>query len=357
MKLITDLLDIEEHWKGFQSDPASPYQSFSWYCHWLRAAERSSSGRPMAVVWGDEPAQRNGLLPLVITSCCGIEVARFVGGKHSNYNMPLLQAPATAISPKYCFDKTALLSNGIDAIVLTSMPASGLRWALATRPTATWRHTADCFVTDLSIDKYVEANIRFQSGSKRTRARRLFKFHTPQNPAECAKILSEFARHREAWSTAKRIPNEFAEPAVLETFLRLAVDPSSGMRLHYLEHESQMVAIAATLKTDSHESLMFISYDAHSETAKLSPGLYLISELLSRARQSGVRYFDFGLGESNYKERFGAQRVETYCAGFGLSMKGKLYVQVVAAVGSLKRRIKKNRILYRGMQRVLAGIR
>ena len=74
--------------------------------------------------------------------------------------------------------------------------------------------------------------------------------------------------------------------------------------------------------------------------------------MIEQACGEGAAVFDFGLGDQPYKRSWCTQETILYDVLLPLSWKGRLLRPTLAAIGGLKRAIKRNAVLYSWAQRL-----
>jgi CelD/BcsL family acetyltransferase involved in cellulose biosynthesis len=108
---------------------------------------------------------------------------------------------------------------------------------------------------------------------------------------------------------AEGMKGHFMRPEVATFFERVAhaFMPAGWLRLDLLEVAGRPLASTFSFEHDEHFYLYNSAYEL--ELGRLSPGLVLVSELLSRAIEGHIRVFDFLRGPERYKYQLGAQPV------------------------------------------------
>jgi CelD/BcsL family acetyltransferase involved in cellulose biosynthesis len=101
----------------------------------------------------------------------------------------------------------------------------------------------------------------------------------------------------------------FMRPEIATFFERIAADFSERgwLRLDLLEIGNSAVAGTFSFVLDDRFYLYNSAYEL--DAARLSPGLVLVSELVKRSIDEGLRFFDFLRGPERYKYQLGGQAV------------------------------------------------
>lgn len=336
-----DLASVSDLWRELETAGASgPYQRRAWFKAWTTSVAVERGERPLIVVARDEQSRPTFLLPLVVRASLGLTIARFAGGKHANFNTPVL-ARGVQLGPHdvhHALAAVARLEPDIDLFLLDALPASfdGTPNPLV-GPNADI-HTAQGSLITLTTEG--EPPVRSKRlREERRRERGLLRhgsveIRVASGEAEIQQALSVFADQKAYWFAGRKMPNPFKEAGVPAFLNSLARDPDSGFVLHTLLVGGVVVAVSGTLKVRERASLMLVSYDATSSTAAFGPGTRLIRAVMAQMRRDGCTEFDLGLGEAAYKLALGARAVPVYILAQPANARGR----IGAAVLGLARR-------------------
>lgn len=350
VSIMSDLDSVAPIWLELERQGAStPYQSFAWYEAWMRVVAPGRGETPLIIVAFDDKGEATLLLPLVLRCRCFAHVASFAGGKHANFNMPLVRPDVTFT--KAALDRLFLelvrLRPDIDLFAFDALPAS---WNGADNPlvAASARpHTAPASVLSLMPDPRQLFDMTSTAGRKR-KLRAIDRkfdqsgvtFRRAASKGEIGQALDAFSSHKVPWFLARGLPNPF-EPCVLAFFADLAMHPRSPLQIHGLySPDDAIVAVTATLVANGRASLMFVSYDASSPLAAHSPGTKLVREVILEACSRGLASFDFGLGEAAYKTSFGATLEPSYVVLRSQTLRGELVAWGIEGKRRLKMSLK-----------------
>ncbi len=140
VRVADTLPAVETLWRRFETDAvASPYQRFDWVEPF--AASMLGDGEVLRIVTMEEPAGQTAMVvPLVISRQHGMRVATPLGGKHANFNIPLLRP---GFSPSPAESRTLLERVGrhlsVDLVLLPSPARRPPPCSTGTTTTATTR--------------------------------------------------------------------------------------------------------------------------------------------------------------------------------------------------------------------------
>ncbi|MBE7219223.1 MAG: GNAT family N-acetyltransferase [Caulobacteraceae bacterium] len=345
--LHRDLVTVRSAWEALLAvAPASAYQTPDWVAPWLDALGEDAT--PLFVVGQDEHGPV-ALLPLGRTRHCGVAVARFLGGRDSNYGLGLFHPAVAWDAPavRHLLRQGARL-GGIDLFWLANQPHG---FAGATNP-----------LTSLPIlESPSQQHETPLAGPAETvlgdllspRARK----HIRQKEAKLAALGP--VRHvvaRDAATVTRIASTLLAQRAArfgptgrdhaLERFLTTAATPIEGkppaVELHALSCGETLVAAFAGARHAGRFSGMMVSFAPEPDWARFSPGELLIARIVAVQRRNGATAFDLGIGEARYKDGFCPVTVPLFDTVLGIGMGGRIASLALTAALMAKRRIKRS---------------
>jgi CelD/BcsL family acetyltransferase involved in cellulose biosynthesis len=155
------------------------------------------------------------------------------------------------------------------------------------------------------------------------------------------------------------VDDAFLQPGQREFFLGVACDPAMSDLVHVsrLDVGSEMAAISVGLKYRGCYYLILSSY-VSGALARFGPGRAQLQELMRYAIAEGFHQFDFTVGDEPYKRDWSDTEVmlQDYLAA--VTVRGWLFVAILAVFRRLKRHIKQSPGLWRAFSRAraLAGV-
>lgn len=327
---------VTSQWRELEkAGTASPHQRLAWFKAWIQTAGTARGEAPLIVTATDKQARTTLLLPLVVRSRFGLTVASFAGGRHANFNTPLLRSGLAldAGQVERLFSEISRLRPDLDLLVLEAMPPA---WEGVDNPlvgSSARPHSASGSLLS-STEPGRAFDIPARRRKERWRDRQMLQHgavavQRAASPVEATRALMVFAAQKADWFKTRGIEDPFQVPGVLDFFNALAIEPTSGFELYCLTVGDTVAAVAGIILGRSRVSLMFVSYDAASPVAAYSPGIRLIQEVMAVTRQRGFAEFDFGLGEASYKARFGARLEPSVVLTRALTPRGRLGALVV----------------------------
>jgi len=308
------------------------------------------------------------LLPLALDLKHGVRTARFMGGKHSTFNMALwdtnFAVDATAA------DLNALISairqrSEADVLALTRQP---LRWRDFPNPMALLPNQAsanDCPVMTIVPEEPPTARIsssfrrRLKGKERKLQALPGYRYHVANTEADITRILDWFFRIKPLRMAEQKLPNVFAEPGV-EDFIHgacLAPLASSGrvIDIHALECDDEVIAIFAGVADGHRFSMMFNTYTM-SDNSRCSPGLILMRNIVDHYAEHGYRALDLGIGSDDYKRLFCKSDEPIFDSFIPLSPRGRVAASAMSAINRAKHVVKHNQALFHMAQKLRSAL-
>src|ERR1700757_2048625 len=136
--IVTDLTQAEPVWRALEEHGqfSTPYQRFDLLGQWQLRVGARENAVPLIVIAFDGERRPLLLIPLTLSREHGVRVARFMGGKHTTFNMALWDRDFAREAA--AADMAALLSklrerSAADVLVLTQQPR---RWRDLANPFA-----------------------------------------------------------------------------------------------------------------------------------------------------------------------------------------------------------------------------
>src|SRR5690349_22719174 len=89
--IVRNLAEAEPAWRALEDHThfSTPYQRFDLLCPWQSLVAAREGAKPLIVIAYDGERRPLMLMPLALKREHGVRVARFMGGKHTTFNMAL----------------------------------------------------------------------------------------------------------------------------------------------------------------------------------------------------------------------------------------------------------------------------
>jgi CelD/BcsL family acetyltransferase involved in cellulose biosynthesis len=369
VEVVHDLQQAESIWRGLEQPTqlSTPYQRFDFQSAWQHHVGQHEGLQPFFVVAYDAERQPLLLLPLAVAHENGVRVAKFLGGKHVTFNMPLLQrdfaASATSADLDTLIQAIAAQPDRPDVLALTRQP---LRWLDLDNPMALLSRQAstnDCplltIAPNAAPSDLISNSFRRRLKGKERKLQVLpgYRYCLATSDAEIKRVLDAFFIIKPQRMAEQNLPNVFADPCI-EAFIRdacLKQLPNGGraIEIHALECDDEVIAMFAGVADGHRFSMMFNTYTL-SEASRHSPGLILMRQIIDYYAEHGYTTFDLGIGSDEYKRLFCKDDQPIFDSYIPLTMRGKVAAIGMSSFTFAKRMVKQNPALMQ-MAQVLRG--
>jgi CelD/BcsL family acetyltransferase involved in cellulose biosynthesis len=364
--IYRDMPSAEPDWRKLRTTASlTPYQRYCFLSLWQQHIGDKEGVEPLIVVAYDAAGEPLCLLPLGKFSRGPFAVARFLAGKHANYNFGPWRKDTH-------FDR-AFLERLLQAIAAQVPELAALE--LFNQPLS-WHGTGNPFLQfahqpspsagyRLRLGEPGEAVLARQLSSSyrgriRGKERKLaklpgYRYFVASTEAEVQRCMDAFFAQKHDYLAIHKTPNPFDDPNV-EAFLRAAT--RSGLEqgepvleIHALEGGGEVLALYAGVANGERLSTMVSSYTS-SENARQSPGIITLSHAVANAADRGFATMDLGVGEAEYKFVYCDETEELFDSFLPLSAAGHAIVPLLRAQSGLKRMIKSTPALWRAAKTV-----
>ena len=363
--IVTDLAEAETVWRALedQAQFSTPYQRYDLLGPWQSQVGTRENATPLIAIAYDGERRPLLLMPLALRREHGVRVARFMGGKHTTFNMALWEKDFAreATSADLAELLSALRAHAVaDVLVLTQQPR---HWHDILNPFATLPKQPsanDCPV--LSMVPGDPPQNRISNSFRRrlkSKERKLqspgYRYHLATDEADVDRILDWFFHVKPMRMAEQKLPNVFAEPGV-EQFVRNAcrAPHTAGGRtidIHTLECDDEVIAMFAGVADGQRFSMMFNTYTM-SGRSRYSPGLILMRNIIDHYAGKRYRALDLGVGSDDYKRLFCKGDEPIFDSFIPLSARGRVAATVMSAFNRVKRQVKRNHTLLHLAQRL-----
>ena len=339
----------------YQSGCATPYQHFDWLERYFRFVDEPVGGQAALIVLRDAHSEPLLLLPMVVSRKGPVRIARFIGGKHSNFNMPLVSREARQLDAFQLREvlRRAGSEAGIDLFALMNQT---IEWEGNSNPLAilggqpsasagyklSLRSDGEALLQErLSKD----ARKKLRQKEQKLSAMGTLSYHKPEGPEAAQQILHAFFDLKAQRFGTQGIEDPFAG-ADIRAFLDSAVVPdengTSTVVLHALMLDGRPISIYGGLTGKERFCGLFTAFDSSPEISRNSPGDILLMAMIKDACKRGLSTFDLGVGEARYKTQICDQREDLIDTFIPVSLTGHIAGLALSATQNAKRRIKQS---------------
>jgi len=370
VECLHDFAEAEAAWRELEGiGITSVYQRMVWTTTWHRHIGSRIGIEPVIVV-GRLMGRPVFVWPMGVRRVGPLRIGHWLGGSHANYNFGIYDPAASpAFSQRQLAVVLADVANAarIDCFVLRNQPR---HWCDQENPFVTLPSQpapSNAMSVALAPD-YDEHLKRTRSSKSRRKLRRKERRYHEAGDAQIVKagseqqvreIMTAFADQKAVQFSARGIHNVFAEPGVQEFFIDLAIRSldmdEPAVEIHALYLDGAIRAIWAGGIACNRFSGMFNSLSLDDRTA-LSPGTVLLSAVVEHCCQRGIKEFDLGVGDVDYKRLWCDTVDELFDTIYPTSAAGRAAAPIIRRFLTLKRFAKnKPRIRegYRRSRRIL----
>ena len=369
VEVLTQFGKVEPLWRELVHGGAicSRYQHYSWMQHWWDHIGSRSQAEPHITILRNDAGRPVLLLPLIRKRVGAIHVGFFMGGKHTNFNLPvwrpgLLEEPATGLKTLL----KGLQSNGprIDLLCLLNQPAT---WRGAVNPMLHAPHRASpsrAYGGDLLDDFEALQKERMSSSSRRKlrqKERQLaavgaVSFLRARTPAEINRVLEAFFKQKGDRMRELGLGNAFDAPGVKEFVAAAASEPDSATGEPVIELYAAMagetiIATFGGIAAHGRFSGMFNSI-AGAEFRNCSPGELLLSNVVRMCCERGFEKFDLGIGEAAYKHAYCSDAEELFDSIIPITASGHIAAPFWRGGLAIKSKVKQSDALLRSVRSI-----
>ncbi len=364
VEVLTQIGKAEPVWRELvqQGAVCSRYQHYSWISGWWDHIGSIAKASPHITVLRNDAGKPILLLPLVRRQIGPLNVGFFMGGKHTNFNLPVwrpenLHQPAAGLGGLL----EGLRRNGprLDLLVLLNQPAT---WRGAANPMLQAPHreaASRAYSGELQSDFEALLKERMGANSRkklRQKERQLaalgpVTFQRARTPAEIDLVLAAFFEQKAARMREQGLSNAFDAAGVKEFTAAAAhaVDPDTGepvIELYSASVGDTIIATFGGIAADGRFSGMFNSI-AGAEFRNYSPGELLLASVIRMCCERGLTRFDLGIGDAPYKQVYCKDAEALYDSVIAVTAAGQVAAPVWRASLALKGRVKQSDVLLR----------
>ena len=369
VEVLTQIGKAEHLWRELVQQGAicSRYQHYSWMAGWWDHIGSISRASPHVTVLRDETGKPVLLLPLVRKQVGPLQVGFFMGGKHTNFNLPVwrpdcLKHPATGLNALL----NGLRHNGqrLDLLVLLNQPAS---WRGVANPMLHAPHRASAsqsYAGELQSDFEALLKERLGANSRkklRQKERQLaalgpVAFQRARTPAEIDLVLAAFFQQKGDRMREQGLSNAFDAPGVKEFTAAAAhqIDSDTGepvIELYAASVGGTIIATYGGIVADGRFSAMFNSI-AGAEFRSYSPGDLLLANVIRMCCERGLDTFDLGIGDAAYKQAYCKDAEALFDSVIPITAAGQVVAPLWRAGLALKGKVKKSDMLLRSVRSI-----
>ncbi len=339
----------------------SPYQSIRWIEAYLKHVNEPASEDGAILTLRGLTGTVLMVLPLAIARSGGLRVARFIGGKHANFNLPLFSGAADTVSRddilKALHDAGRQLNVDIFQFINQPLEWDGRANPLAQlsgqpSPSAGYKFSLGSNAEDVLHARFSkDTRKKLRQKEAKLQQVAVVRYHRPAPGPEALAMLDSFLALKAARFKDQGISDPFAGDDV-RAFLQ-TVTRDGTLEFHALMVNDAPAAIYAGVADAKRFSGVVTAFDASPEISRSSPGEVLLVHMIRNLCARGLTTFDLGVGEAHYKSKICDQTEPLFDSCVPVSIKGRLGALALSTGGRLKRWLKQSS----HGQRLIAAVR
>jgi CelD/BcsL family acetyltransferase involved in cellulose biosynthesis len=355
--------DARADWLELWREAAvSPYQSFDFLSAWFDAFGREDGATPFLVCARDARGRPSALLPLCLDRIGPFCIATYLGGRESNFNLPLLRPGLSAdaesmrallleacrrapIRPDvfYLRNQPRLFEERVNPLVFASARQS---------VSAAYETRLPESVDELRARLSGPARKKLRKKELRLAEYGALRYEHNVGGARGDALIETLLEQKAERFAAVTLSCRKRYAALLSSLLDK--DGDCRLELHGLSAGERIVAVYAGFRRGGRFSAMLNSFEMSRDVAACSPGELLLHALMRDLVLRGVTHFDLGSGEARYKFAVCNETVALYDQIVPVSARGCVAAPLLAGFLSAKRRAKRSPALVRAVYRIKA---
>lgn len=347
------LRDVKTEWQNLERQALCSYfQSYEWCESWIEVFGGKNNISPLILIGRSATGEVQFILPMQIRRRFGLRVLEWLCQPENNYGVGLfkvdnpLQDSAAWIANN--FAKLLTVLPAYDVAALENMPMSLLDRPNPLNSINRFASADQSFFAKLQpdFDALQEAKRTSKSISKiRRRDERLIelgelKLEVSNSHADTAAALQEIIHYKSAQLAELGVRNFQAEhiAAFFETIFQ---NNSQGASLHVFRLKQSGQTISGLIGARFADTFwLMILTMAPGGPTQFSPGDYVLRKSIAWACENGLKFYDFGVGYSNYKEHWADTELQLYNYYAAKTLKGLPLAAVLMFYNAAKRLVK-----------------
>ncbi len=344
----------QSDWVELQSNALGTYyQTFAWCQAWQKKIGVLSNIQPVIIIGKSNEGKALFLLPLQIRRRFGFSVLEWLTQPETNYGQGLFSYSTDVTEWQIWFNKnmTAVLARvpSYDLATLINMPDQVLGRVNPLSTLNTFVSADQSFLTRLqtNFEKLQEAKRTSRSISKiRRRDERLAELGNLEVQIStrgqiALTSLREALQHKE-FQLAELGVHQFATHDLNVFFGELvekADEPNAALHIFRLQQSGKTISALVGASYADTFWLMILSM-SRDGPLQFSPGDYILRRSMAWACENNLQYYDFGMGQSQYKEIWADEEIQLYNYFAAKTLKGLPLAALFMFYNLAKRSIK-----------------
>jgi CelD/BcsL family acetyltransferase involved in cellulose biosynthesis len=319
------LHDGKGNWQNLQSQALCSYfQSYEWCESWCEVFADRFKITPILIVASSADGETQFILPLQIRKRFGVKVLEWLCQPENNYGVGIFntQNPKLNCHEWLADNLTSILAllPDYDVASLENMPMNLLEKPNPLNAINRFASADQSFFTKLQpdFDALHEAKRTSKSiGKIRRRDERLLelgelKLEISNEYPEATVALQEIMQYKSAQLAELGVVN-FPTESLTAFFNTILKNNSAAASLHVFELKQSGKTLSGLIGARFADTfwLMILTMAPNGPT-QFSPGDYVLRKSIAWACENNLKFYDFGVGYSNYKEHWADTELQLY---------------------------------------------
>jgi len=290
------------------------------------------------------------LLPLGIEHRLNLRILCFLDGGVADYNAPVVFPPADQwdeATVRVIWKGIHSLLPSYDLAILEKIPREicGLSNPIGNLAKRPWLESGHYATLRGTWDEFAAQRIPFVSDSRRNRRklaeRGVVKFSVATTIEDQERFFSAMMRQKRRRYLETRGIDGFTRPGFSSYYAEMTNRYASQGFVHLsaLTVNDVIVATHWGLVAGARFYYLLPTYEA-GEWSRFSPGRLLLENLLEWSFLNGIRIFDFGMGDEQYKTLYCDKKLQLYEIIIPVTLRGRIF----SLVRYLWRRLRKSSV-------------
>jgi CelD/BcsL family acetyltransferase involved in cellulose biosynthesis len=354
-----DIADVRDTWRTLEAHGTSTvYQSLLWSQTWVNSALCTTDITPLLINGQNRDGDPLFVLPLQIRRKHGVLILEFLTTPLQSYGHLVCSPWCNTGAGQAWFEEHFIsildMAGYFDVVNLRDMPADlhGLRhpfvahFNLHAPDSSLTTHFAPDIDTFISQRRSSDSrkNMRWRD-TKLARAGKL-EFSASLMGSELLQAADELFIHQGRRLAEAGVADPFGESE--REFFRALLEKSASsnavFKLLRLSIDGQGISsILAAFHGNTCSNIM--TSLAQTPLRKYSPGDFVLRKLIELGCELGFTHLDLGIGDHDYKRQWASNTLTLHHIISGRTLKGLLYATWLYGEQSIRRVIKKHRVL------------
>ncbi len=371
ISIHNDIGDLSQIWLKFQLHAATTLQqTFQWCNAWQHSVAQEKGTKPRIVMARETSGKIAFILPLQLRTSLGLTILEWHSYPSVNYGYGLFDRDFLKGAHLWFareFDRILDALHPFDVLSLLDLPVDMFGHAHPLQHFTNLKSANRGYAMELLADYEALYGTKRSLATRKSQRKRDAKlaglgqisFGLPANREEAHRILDDMFSYQAQRLAQSGVHGVFS--TIEREFFHLLVDETNGRDPFLLPYrlkcgnDTLSVMLGGTV---SQTFWPFITSISPGYAQKHSPGDYVLRHVIEACCKLGLKTFDFGSGDSGYKQQWATEIIDLKMVLKARSLRGLLWVVVAATRIQVKRFIKQSPLVHslvRFARRLVAG--